>query len=137
MRQHLRIVTLPNQSKFATRAWHEIFHGVAWLMPGSHWSFELNYGSRTWLPGLLREIEIDPEVLIGLTSAAALEFAPTERPAFEAALHSLLKNLTVSDFSLAFPLRRGICVIHHHRQLWWTSPDSGVITQLDRLIAAQ
>lgn len=136
MRDNLRTLTSADQSKFATQAWLEVLPGVAWIMPGSHWAFELNYGSRTWLPQLLQEIGIDPQVLIGLTSAAALELAPTEQPLFDVALRTLLQNLTASDFSLAFPGRKTVCTIHHHRQLWWTTRDPEVISGLDRLAAA-
>jgi hypothetical protein len=136
MRDNLRIVTSADQSKLATQAWLDLLPGVAWIMPGSHWSFELNDGSRTWLPQLLHEIGIDPQVLIGLTSAAALEFTPTEQPLFEMTLRTLLQNLTASDFSLAFPARKTVCTIHHHHQLWWTTRDPEVISGLDRLTAA-
>jgi hypothetical protein len=136
MRDTLRIVTSADQSKLATQAWLDLLPGVAWIMPGTHWSFELNYGSRTWLPQLLHGIGIDPQVLIGLTNAAALEFTPTEQPLFEITLRGLLQNLTASDFSLAFPARKTVCTIHHHRQLWWTTCDPEVISGLDRLTAA-
>src|SRR5438067_2002656 len=33
--------------------------GMAWVMPMSHWAYELDFGSREWLADALGEISID------------------------------------------------------------------------------
>src|SRR5947209_719542 len=48
-----------NLADLATRAWAEL-RGPAWLMPRSHWAYELDFGSKTWLPAALQRAGIDP-----------------------------------------------------------------------------
>src|SRR6202034_46968 len=95
---------------------------------------ELNYGTRQWLADLLGQVEIDPSDLFDRTAAAAIEFVPPEQAALKSIIQGLLRNLTASDFTLAFPGRAAICTIHHHQQLWWTSTDPDLIRRLDSLI---
>jgi hypothetical protein len=126
----------PNLAALLVRAWTDILPGRIWVMPASHWAYELDFGSKQWLPPLLEAIGIDPGLLQTRTTAAAIEFTPQESPALEHFVTRLLEMLSVSDFSLAFPHRRMICSLHHHKQLWWTSADEEASGALERLVPA-
>ena len=102
-------------------------------MPGSHWAYELDFGSREWLPPLLEGIGIDPGLLQHRTTAAAIEFTPEESPALAHFVMRLLEMLQGGDFALAFPHQRVACTLHHHKQLWWTSPDAAIVDALEQL----
>src|SRR3954463_11596350 len=39
-----------NLARLLIRAWQEHLPGRAWVMPMSHWSYELDFGSRDWMP---------------------------------------------------------------------------------------
>jgi hypothetical protein len=117
----------------AIRAWQSVLPGPAWIMPGSHWSFELAHGSKAWLAGLLSQIGVDARSLLERTTAAAIEFLPEEDGALEILLKGLLNGLTSSEFTLAFPERPVITTIHHHKQLWWVSADKVLIDSLDQI----
>src|SRR5687768_7175188 len=44
----VRQVTPPDEATLATlaaRAWQELFHGDVWVLPMSHWAYELDFGS--------------------------------------------------------------------------------------------
>jgi hypothetical protein len=116
-----------NLVAMASQAWQRYLPGDAWIMPASHWSYELSHGSREWMPDLIREIDLDPASLIGRTDAAAIEFSLTEAQHFNHFLATLLERLSASDFSIAFPGRKTVCMIHHHKQLWWTTTDARVM----------
>jgi len=118
---------------WALRAWQRILPGAVWVMPASHWSFELMHGNQQWLPELLGKAGIDSGLLIGRTDAAAIEFLPAEGERFRTSLEGLLHGLKGSDFVLAFPGRRTVCTVHHHKQLWWVSTDRLVIRELDSI----
>ena len=136
MRGFVRRVREPHEDRLAlgaARAWKDLLAGVAWVMPGSHWSFELDHGSRDWLPGVLGRIGIDACLLVGRTNAAAIEFLPEEEGAFVALLRGLFQGLTSSDFTLAFPGRGAIGLIHHHKQLWWVTPDPSLAHKIDQI----
>lgn len=120
-------------TEMTVRAWTSIFPGEVWVMPSSHWSFELDHGSKDWLPGLLTEIGIDPILLAARTNGAAIEFLPEEQDPFAKLLHGLLNGLSGSDFTLAFPGRDIIGLIHHHKQLWWVSTSLQLIGGLDNI----
>jgi hypothetical protein len=117
----------------AARVWREALAGVAWVMPGSHWSFELDHGSKDWLPGVLGRIGLDSCLLVGRTNAAAIEFLPQEEGAFVELLRGLFQGLVSSDFTLAFPGRKAIGLIHHHKQLWWVTPDGAIAQKIDQI----
>jgi hypothetical protein len=117
----------------AARAWRQVLAGNVWVMPGSHWSYELNFGSRQWLPGLLGGCGIDFSQLTGRSDAAAIEFLPGEEAGFEDFVRGLLAGLTMSDFAMAFPGRAAACTIHHHQQLWWVTNNQQLATQLDEI----
>jgi hypothetical protein len=122
-----------NLASLATQAWQELLPGPLWLMPSSHWSFELHHGAAEWLPTLLRHSGCNPDDLSSLTTAVAIEFSPSEIPKFESILFGLLKNLKSSDFTLAFPGRETVCLVHHHKQLWWMTADDTISRSLSDL----
>jgi hypothetical protein len=121
----------PHLAEALVRVWQASLCGYAWLMPMSHWHFELHDGSRDWLPAELGEIRIDPASLRDRADGSALQFATEESPALSRAVIALLENLKVSDFQLAFPGRAALCMIHHHTQLWWQTTDAELMRHID------
>jgi hypothetical protein len=135
LRPHLRQIPAPaeaNMSHAAVQAWQKEFPGVAWIMPLSHWAFELDFGSKSWLPALIESNGIEPKVLAGRSNASPIEFSLDESPQLLNFVRTLLENLTASDFMLAFPPHAVLCTIHHHKQLWWVSSDKSVIERISR-----
>jgi hypothetical protein len=120
----------PNLAKLLVGAWRAVLPGVAWVMPASHWAFELDFGSAEWLGQTLRDIGVDPAPLEALTTGAPIEFAPDESASLETLARALLTNLAQSDFTIVFPDPAVIGRLHHHKQLWWTSSDGSVIDKL-------
>jgi len=112
-----------NLADLAERAWRELLPGRVWVMPKSHWAYELEFANREWLPPLLHEIGIRSISLERCNSAAAIEFSDAERAPFHLLVQSLLEKLTTSDFLMAFPQHRTVCTIHSHKQFWWTTGD--------------
>ena len=123
-----------NLAAAARRAWEELLPGRAWVLPMSHWAYELDYGSREWMPQLIESVEMDPGMLEGRNNGAAIEFSPEEGEHFEEFVRRLLEMLLGSDFMLAFPGRAALCTVHHHKQLWWTTPEDAVAEGLDRVV---
>jgi hypothetical protein len=121
-----------NPAEAAARAWQAVLAGPVWIMPASHWHFELHDGSRDWLAGVLGEIGVDAKTLENRADGSAIESGAQEVPAFTRLLAALLENLRVSDFTLAFPGRPVICLAHHHKQLWWTSTDAKLLEQVSQ-----
>lgn len=129
---YVRRVAAPfesNLSSLVVRGWG-LATGRAWVMPASHWSFELGHGSGDWLPDALLEIGVSPEI----SGASPIEFAPAEAEALRLFVQRLLQHLRGSDFTLAFPLRAVFALVHHHKQIWWTSTDAGLIESIGRLV---
>jgi hypothetical protein len=122
-----------NLAQLLLRAWREHLAGTLWLMPMSHWAYELDFASRAWMPDLLRAIEIDPVPLESRNDAAAIEFAPDDDEALRKMALGLLQNLSGSDFAIAFPGRDVLCTLHHHKQLWWTTHDASLAQSLREL----
>lgn len=114
--------------------WQEHLAGPAWVMPMSHWSFELDFSARAWLFGLLQQVEIEPTMLEGRNTADAIAFAQGERELYETLVTGLLGNLKASDFAIAFPGRPVLCMLHHHQQLWWQTPAATVHAALDQAV---
>jgi hypothetical protein len=114
----------------AVRVWQTILCGPAWIMPASHWHFEFHDGSRDWMPGLIAGIGIDPNLLRDRADGSAIEFSWQETAEFSHLLSGLLTGLKVSDFSMAFPDWPVLCLVHHHKQLWWTSADEKLIERV-------
>ena len=122
-------------TRLALRAWQELLPGVLWLTPRSHWSYELDFGSREWMPGALARVGIDSTLLAPLTNGCAIEFAPDEHEPFAPLLHTLLERLSgSSDFQLSWPGRPVVCTVHHHKQLWWCTFDAALHARLDSLL---
>lgn len=117
----------------AARVWQELLPGPAWVMPKSHWAYELDFGSKTWMPGALERLGLDPASLAARTNAAAIEFATSEVEPLAAFVGTLLDNLLGSDFAIAFPSYPINCTIHHHKQLWWVATDDLLIQQIRAL----
>ncbi len=137
MREFIRKVPAPyeeNLAESASQTWREFLPGNIWLMPLSHWAFELGDGSRHWMPQLLNSLGIDPAPLVGLNNASAIEFAVHETDGFRLAVGGLLEHLSVSDFLLAFPGQPVVCTLHHHKQLWWVTPEAPLVAALDKLV---
>ncbi len=97
--------------------------GEAWVMPMSHWAYELQHGSIDWLPDALKSLGLDPPAMATLNNAAAVVFSSEESMELERVLVTLLEHLAdSSDFMLVVPQARTLCLIHHHQQLWWMMP---------------
>jgi len=126
-----------NLAQLATRAWRELVPGPVWVMPKSHWAYELDFGSSRWMPRLLEELGLDPASLHTRHDGTALEFHPQHTDAFSGFLAGLLGNLIGSDFALAFPGRPVVCSVHHHKQLWWSTTDDRVHAALDAIVPVQ
>lgn len=124
-----------NLTNLLLRAWKQIVPGRIWMMPASHWAYELEHGCRQWMPALLEAIGVDPGLLQGRTSASAIEFAPEESAGLVHLVSRLLQMLQDSDFYLAFPRWPVICMLHHHKQLWWTSAQDELSDALEALPA--
>src|SRR4051812_15924843 len=45
----------PNVAAGFERVWRGSLAGPIWLMPASHWTYELDFGNADWLPDALRE----------------------------------------------------------------------------------
>lgn len=114
----------------AVAAWLKELSGPAWIMPLSHWAFELDFGSKNWLPSLIDGIGLDPALLASGSDASPIEFHPSDHSLLLTVIQSLLQNLTSSDFMLAFPSQPVLCTIHHHKQLWWTGSDKALIERI-------
>jgi hypothetical protein len=133
LRPHIRIVPPPaeeNMAKAAVRAFDEELPGPVWIMPLSHWAFELDFGSKDWLGDLLRSIGMDPQLLASRSNASPLEFGSDDRGHLAAFIETLLQNLATSDFMLASSVYPVLCTIHHHKQLWWSTSDQSLIERI-------
>lgn len=120
-----------NLTALALRAWRDHAPGVLWAMPRSHWAYELDFGSREWMPDALRAAGVDHRQLEPLTTGAAIEFLPDQADEFGGFLSALLDHLSgSSDFQLAWPGTPLVCTVHHHRQLWWTTTDELIYSRL-------
>jgi hypothetical protein len=123
-----------NLTTLAIRAWTGHAPGVLWAMPRSHWAYELDFGSRQWMPDALEKMGIDSKALEPLTTGAAIEFRPENVDEFGVFLTALFENLSgSSDFQLAWPGRPLVCTVHHHQQLWWTTADEDLYRKLTAL----
>ncbi len=135
---NLRLIPPPferNLAQFASQAWQMHFPGRAWIMPMSHWAYELEFGSRDWLPAVLENAGVDPGLLKTRNTGAAIEFAMDDAASFKHVLQCLLEMLLGSDFMIAFPDRPILCTIHHHQQLWWTTPDPALADALSSIVS--
>ena len=129
----------PALAALAVEAWGRELAGPAWVLPKSHWKYELDFGSAAWMSGALAQIGIDARVLAERHDGSAIEFLPDDpgdRERLAYFLHELLAKLLGSDFAILFPGRDVIATVHHHKQVWWTATDPAVIERLGALPAA-
>jgi hypothetical protein len=124
-----------NLAAAAVRAWQQYLPGDVWVMPAAHWAFELNDGSRGWLPEAVEKLGLDSRLLKDRNSAAAIEFSSAETVALQDFAQRLLERLAQSDFTLAFAGRKTVCTVHHHKQLWWVTADPRLVGGLDGLVS--
>ncbi len=120
-----------NLARLLVEAWRRVAPGPVWVMPKSHWAYELRFGSREWMQGLLDEVGLDAKALEAKSEADAIEFLSEERVAFERFARRLLERLEGSDFAVAFPGAAVLCALHHHKQVWWTTTDARVLAEID------
>ena len=135
-RQLARLLPGPPEGTLAsllTRAVTELFDGAAWLMPKSHWAFELDFGSKPWMPAALQQIGLDDKLLAPRTTGDAIAFSPNEIEQFTAFSRQLIANLMGSDFAMASPGKSFVCTLHHHKQVWWTTTDPALLHGLEQL----
>ena len=124
-------------ARLVSRLWEQSLPGRAWLMPMSHWAFELGHGSHEWLPTLFKRFDLDSGILESCNNAAAIEFGPGETGPFESFVERLLEMLKSSDFMLAFPGRPVLCTVHHHKQLWWQTTDPEAVAAIEAMTAGE
>lgn len=122
-----------NLSGLACHAWRRRMPGPMWLMPKSQWAYELDFGSKDWLPDALSDAGVDAASLHGQTRSPAVEFSLDEAPRAQRLIERLLSHLRGSDFALAFPTHPVACTLHHHKQIWWISTDAALIRQLTQM----
>lgn len=122
-----------NLTKLLLELWIARLNGPLWVMPKSHWSYELQFGSREWMPELLRQVDVDPALLADRNNAAALEFSGSDHPSVVLFLERLLDMLCGSDFALAFPGYPVLCTLHHHKQFWWVTTDMKLAAQIEAM----
>ena len=123
-----------NLAELAAVTWLTHLRGPVWVLPKSHWAYELDFGSREWMPEVLKSIGVEPTALETRNDGSALEFEPNEREPFVHFVEALLTRLLGSDFALVFRDRPVLATLHHHKQIWWTSSDEEVIKGVDRLV---
>jgi hypothetical protein len=121
-----------NLARVARRVWEQLGR-VVWLLPLAHWAFELDPVTQPWFPEMLRGAGIDPTPLVGLNTAAAIQFEPAEAPGLERVLAAILTHLVSSDFGLVFLEKPLICSVHHHKQLWWVTSDATLAEKVRRV----
>ena len=80
-----------NLAQLASQVWQRQASGSVWVMPKSHWAFELGHGSREWMPGLMERVGVDFLALEHRTDAAAisLRFCATKMGPASAAIPPL------------------------------------------------
>lgn len=116
----------PTLARAARKLWLEQIGGAVWAMPTSHWAYELEHGSGQWMCALIDQVGLDSGHLLGRNNGSAIEFQPAEADAFETFVQRLLEMLLGSDFLLVFRDKPILCMVHHHKQLWWQSTDPAV-----------
>jgi len=137
MRSVVRIVPPPASASLAAlleRAWQHHVPGPIWLMPASHWAYELQFGGAEWLAELLAGHGIDSQVLRSRSDGSAVEFHSKEAELFSAMVEALFDRLTASDFTVAFPGHPVVATLHHHQQIWWQTTNRGIWESIDSIV---
>lgn len=123
-----------NLAQSAAVVWQKYLPGIVWVMPASHWAFELQHANGQWLAEAIGDLGLDPSNLGERSDAAAIEFSPEQNNTFRQFAQRLLEGLQTSDFVLAFSERRTVCTVHQHKQLWWRTCDVTVLEGLDAVV---
>jgi hypothetical protein len=138
MRPLVRPVPPPHAANLAEMLVRSRRHlpGEAWLMPKSHWHFELHDGHPEFLESLLPEIGVDADLLRERNDGSAIALGSDEDQLLRRAIERLLDGMRQSDFLVAFPDAadagtRAVCTVHHHKQLWWQTTSSEFIKLLE------
>ncbi len=116
-------------ARMAICAWQNL-RGDAWLLPMSHWAFELDFGSAEWMPQMLQQLGMDATVLATRATGDAIVFSRDEGKALADTLATLLDRLRNSDFALILPGSCTVALVHHHAQLWWQTKDANAFNAL-------
>lgn len=119
-----------NLARKLVKTWNARIDGPAWVLPKSHWAFELDPIHGVWLTEALERLGIDPGLLHNRPNAAAIEFRSDERAEVEELVQRLLTHLSQSDFTILFPHHTHLVTIHHHKQLWWQTEDGALAVEL-------
>jgi hypothetical protein len=139
-RSFVRPIAPPHESTLAClfrRAWIEHLPGPLWVMPMSHWYYELHFGNAEWLPAALQAIDVDPQLLRERNDGAAIELPMSDWPQAESFVEDMMRRLGGSDFLAAFPGKAALCMLHHHKQLWWQTTDAALSESLDAMARQQ
>lgn len=104
--------------------------GPVWVLPKSHWAFELDPVHGVWLTEALEKLGVDPGLLQNRPNAAAIEFSSQESAELGELVRQLLTHLSQSDFAILFPRHTHLVTIHHHKQLWWQTEDAALAVEL-------
>ncbi len=126
----------PNLARLLCLAWCKSLPGNLWLMPKSHWAYELDFGNRDWLPEVLNAISINSADLQKLTNAAAIQFTPDDTEELEYFTRALMDKLQGSDFAAVFPAHGTVATLHHHKQIWWQTNSPKIALELKTLGAS-
>lgn len=111
------------------KAWARV-GGEAWVLPGSHWAYELDFGTPA-MEGVLKRWGVSGvEGLVGRNDGSAVVFGDGEEGAFMGVLGELFRIGTASDYQLIFPAVPITGILHHHVQVWWQTEDTSLAVWL-------
>jgi len=114
------------------RVWQPM-NRPAWLLPKSHWAYELGHAHQDWLIERLMSLGIDVGELARHTDAPALAFGREESEALTGLMSLLLEHLKTSDYAILLPGLPVVVTLHHHQQLWWQSGDKDLAERVLRV----
>ena len=110
--------------------WLTRLPGELWIMPASHWAFELTYGNAEWLPQRLQSIGVDSTQLQNRNDGSAIAFTANESDRSDELVGDLLTKSRGSDFTAAWPKHGTVAMLHHHTQIWWRTNDKNLAASL-------
>lgn len=130
-----RIVRCPaphaaNLSAKLVEVWQRDLPTAAWVLPKSHWSYELTHAHQDWLLEILGEFGIDAAWLAARPGAAAIEFLADDARSLQKFVETLLNGLKTSDYAILSPGTGHVVTLHHHQQLWWQTSDAALADRL-------